>query len=58
MLDNQTIEGLYALKLNAMATGLIDQRATQYQALSFEERLACSSTKSSPSGTTGTRIAT
>lgn len=39
MLDNQTIEGLYALKLNAMATGLIDQRERpEYQALSFEER--------------------
>ena len=40
MLNNQTIEGLYALKLPAMATGLIDQRErAEYQGLSFEERL-------------------
>jgi DNA replication protein DnaC len=39
MLNNQTIEGLYALKLPAMATGLIDQRErSEYQGLSFEER--------------------
>lgn len=40
MLINQTIEGLYALKLNAMAQALSDQRAAaEYQALSFDERL-------------------
>jgi hypothetical protein len=40
MLNNQTIEGLYALRLPAMASGLIEQRErADYQALSFEERL-------------------
>ncbi|EQD65953.1 IstB ATP binding domain-containing protein, partial [mine drainage metagenome] len=40
MLNNQTIEGLELLKLNAMASGLIEQRqSAQYQALQFEERL-------------------
>lgn len=40
MLDSKTIEGLYSLKLPAMAAGLAEQ-ATQasYSALSFEERL-------------------
>lgn len=40
MLNNQTIEGLYALKLPAMASGLIDQKERpDYEGLSFEERL-------------------
>jgi DNA replication protein DnaC len=40
MLNNQTIEGLYALKLPAMASGLIDQKERpEYEGLSFEERL-------------------
>ncbi len=40
MLNNQTIEGLQALKLSAMASGLISQRqSAQYQTLGFEERL-------------------
>ncbi len=40
MLTNQTIEGLYALKLPAMATGLAEQAGSaNHQALSFEERL-------------------
>jgi hypothetical protein len=40
MLDTQTIDGLYALKLPAMATGLAEQREqAAYQGLSFEERL-------------------
>jgi DNA replication protein DnaC len=40
MLDNQTIEGLYALKLPAMAAGLVDQKERpEYQGLAFEERL-------------------
>lgn len=40
MLINQTIEGLYALKLPAMAAGLTEQReSAEHQALSFEERL-------------------
>ena len=40
MLDNKTIDGLYALKLPAMAAGLAEQRdQAPYQALSFEERL-------------------
>ncbi len=40
MFDNQTIEGLYALKLNAMAQGLAEQHeSAQYQALAFDERL-------------------
>jgi DNA replication protein DnaC len=39
-LDNKTIEGLYALKLPAMAAGLAEQAANvQYSGLSFEERL-------------------
>ena len=40
MLHTQTIDGLYALKLDAMAQGLADQQeSAEYQALSFEERL-------------------
>ena len=40
MLMNPTIEGLHALKLPAMAAGLIDQQASvHYSGLSFEERL-------------------
>ncbi len=40
MLNHQTIEGLYALKLAAMAAGLAEQDASAaHQALSFEERL-------------------
>jgi len=40
MLNNQTIEGLYALKLPAMASGLIEQKERpEYEGLSFEERL-------------------
>jgi DNA replication protein DnaC len=40
MLNNQTIEGLHALKLPAMATGVLEQREVpDYQALAFEERL-------------------
>lgn len=40
MLNSQTIEGLYALKLPAMAQGLEDQRTqSTYGELSFEERL-------------------
>ena len=40
LLDNKTIDGLYALKLPAMAAGLAEQRdQAPYQALSFEERL-------------------
>lgn len=40
MLNHQTIEGLYALKLPAMAAGLAEQDGSAaYQALSFEERL-------------------
>jgi DNA replication protein DnaC len=40
MLTNQTIEGLYTLKLPAMAAGLAEQTSqASYQALSFEERL-------------------
>jgi DNA replication protein DnaC len=40
MLNNQTIEGLNALRLAAMAAGLAEQRErADYQALSFEERL-------------------
>jgi DNA replication protein DnaC len=40
MLNHQTIEGLYALKLPAMAAGLTEQaESASYQALSFEERL-------------------
>jgi len=40
MLNHQTIEGLYALKLPAMATGLAEQaESANHQALSFEERL-------------------
>jgi DNA replication protein DnaC len=40
MLNNQTIEGLHALKLPAMAAGLIEQREIpDYQELAFEERL-------------------
>lgn len=40
MLNNQTIEGLFALKLPAMAAGLVEQREQPgHQALSFEERL-------------------
>lgn len=40
MLDNKTVEGLYALRLPAMATGLSEQAGqAAYQGLSFEERL-------------------
>ena len=40
MLTSQTIEGLQALRLPAMAAGLAEQEAsTSYQSLSFEERL-------------------
>lgn len=40
MLDNHTTEGLYALRLPAMAAGLQEQRdQAAYQGLSFEERL-------------------
>ena len=40
MLNHQTIEGLYALKLPAMAAGLAEQaESATHQALSFEERL-------------------
>ena len=40
MLNTQTIEGLYALKLPAMAKGLEEQRSqAAYAELSFEERL-------------------
>lgn len=40
MLDTQTIEGLHALKLPAMAAGLAEQREQPgYSELSFEERL-------------------
>ncbi|MGH8996117.1 MAG: IS21-like element helper ATPase IstB [Acidimicrobiales bacterium] len=39
MLNNQTIDGLYALKLNAMAEALAEQHeSAEYQALSFDER--------------------
>lgn len=40
VLNHQTIEGLYDLRLPAMAAGLVEQAASaNYQALSFEERL-------------------
>jgi DNA replication protein DnaC len=40
VLNNQTIEGLYALKLPAMAAGLVDQaESATYGGLSFDERL-------------------
>ena len=40
VLNTQTTEGLYALKLPAMAAGLEEQRAqAAYAELSFEERL-------------------
>jgi DNA replication protein DnaC len=40
MLDTKTVDGLYALKLPAMAAGLAEQRdQAAYQGLSFEERL-------------------
>ena len=40
MIDTKTIEGLYALKLPAMAAALADQRdQAAYGALSFEQRL-------------------
>ncbi len=40
MLNNATIEGLYALRCPAMAAGLAEQaESASYQALSFEERL-------------------
>lgn len=40
MLTTPTIEGLHALKLPAMAAGLLDQQASvHYNGLSFEERL-------------------
>ena len=40
MLGTQTIEGLHALRLSAMARGLLEQRERpDYEGLSFEERL-------------------
>ncbi|MHB8220392.1 MAG: IS21-like element helper ATPase IstB [Acidimicrobiales bacterium] len=40
MLNNQTLEGLYALKLDTMAKGLLEQHdSAACQALSFDERL-------------------
>lgn len=40
MLDNKTIDGLHALRLPAMAAGLLEQRdQAAYSGLSFEERL-------------------
>ena len=40
MIDTKTIEGLYALRLPAMAAALADQRdQAAYGALSFEQRL-------------------
>lgn len=40
MLNHQTIEGLHALKLPAMAAGVAEQAdSASYQGLSFEERL-------------------
>lgn len=40
MLATQTVEGLHALRLSAMARGLLEQRERpDYEALSFEERL-------------------
>lgn len=40
MLATQTIEGLHALRLSAMARGLLKQRERpDYEGLSFEERL-------------------
>jgi DNA replication protein DnaC len=40
MLNSQTIEGLYALKLQAMAAGLKEQaEQADYQQLGFDERL-------------------
>jgi DNA replication protein DnaC len=40
MLDNKTRDGLYALRLPAMATALAEQTGqAAYQGLSFEERL-------------------
>ena len=40
MLDNQTVQGLHALKLDTMARALVEQQASAaYQALSFDERL-------------------
>lgn len=40
MLNHQTIEGLYALKLPAMAAGLAEQAGSaSHQGLTFEERL-------------------
>ena len=40
VLNHQTIEGLYALKLPAMAAGLAEQaESASHQALSFDERL-------------------
>lgn len=40
LLTNNTIEGLHALRLNAMATGVIEQREQpDYANLAFEDRL-------------------
>ena len=40
MLSNTTIEGLHTLRLQAMATGVIEQREQpDYAALGFEDRL-------------------
>ena len=54
LLTNNTIEGLHALRLNAMATGVIEQRE-QPTTPSWPSRTAsaCSSTKSSWPGATG-----
>ena len=53
LLTNTTLDGLHTLKLPGMARGLLEQREhPDYDALGFEERLACSSTASSPSGQT------
>lgn len=41
MLESQTIEGLKALRLDAMAAGLVEQaNHPDYQSLTFEDRLA------------------
>ena len=40
VLSNTTIEGLHTLRLQAMATGVIEQREQpDYAALGFEDRL-------------------
>jgi hypothetical protein len=58
MLNHQTIEGLHALRLPAMAAGLQEQAGSaDYQTLSFDGPRA-SSTENSPSGRTGAGSAT